>query len=314
MDERMRELINGLQANPRRGPQQEPDVVVGELVVADSGETRRVFLLTGIDPATRTLAVLLATNETEMATDLDMFIGAEESGAAYDVVVQAELYGHIFPEQLRKLVGKVDEETARMAADSLRSDGESLAGRPMAGPPLVYADDPRRAFKHEELADLRAVSSECRRLLVDGVADFETIDPSILLPPRSGADPFEVQDRLIEILDLLDEFSKSGHTVISNLFDFLSVEALGEIDRWRTEFQFDLLRHVFEMAGEREIQLATNHDVDDPQSALLQSLSSSEIHAATVWTTEEEAWDGLRFEETDSGVCRSMSRLVGAQS
>ena len=314
MDERIRQMVEQLRPSLQSPQTSAPDGVVGELVVADGGHNPRVFLITSADSTTRTLGVMLATNAVEMATDLDMLIGAAESGAAYDLVVQAELYGQVFPEQLRKLVGKIDEATTLQASESLKSDGASLAERPMAGPPLVYGDDPRRAFKHEELEDLRAICSECRRFLIDGVANFATVDPSILLPPPPGSDPLDAQDRLIEILDLLDEFQKSGQHVLAHLFDLLSVEDFGQIDRWRTEFGFDLVRRVFEMADGSEIPFEVEPGVDDPQSSILQSLSNAEIPTVTMWTVRDEAWDGLRFEETDSGVCRASARLVGASA
>jgi len=78
--------------------------LVGELVIAAAPGVRRHVLITSRDGDT--LTVLLATNRTEMATDLDVIVTGAESSAPYDLLVQGELYGSISAEQVGSLVGR----------------------------------------------------------------------------------------------------------------------------------------------------------------------------------------------------------------
>ena len=101
----------------------------GELAVAESfgGSVRRVVLVTGADDSTRTLSIVMATNQIEAATDLDVLVDRNDSGAQYDLVVEGELYGPIFSEQLDDLVGFAGAGLAQAIATALETDGDSLA-------------------------------------------------------------------------------------------------------------------------------------------------------------------------------------------
>lgn len=313
MDERLKRLIDELGPKVPDRANGPAEGSPGELAVAsaDSGDVRRTFLITSIDDPTQTVGVLLASNEIDMATDLDLIIEAEDSGAGYDLIAQGELYGVVFPEQLRTHVGAVPAQLASDASQALRTDGESLATH-MTGPPLAHPFDPRRSFKEAELLDLQKFTASCRRFLVDGVADFVSIDPLILLPPPAGTELMDAQDRLLEVLDALEELERSCRTSLVNLFDFLSNEQLIEMARWRSEFGFDLLSKIHNMSTGEELTPPLDVFVDDSRTSLIRAMASHDIPAVEIWTLGSDAWKGLLVEGSDDGMCRATAKLVGA--
>lgn len=313
MDERLKSLIERARQEAPERATRPAKGFVGELVVADSdsGDLRRSFLITKVDSRTRTLEVLLVTNEVDMATDLDLIITGESSQVGYDLLAEGELYGVLFPEQLRIHLGAIGEDLAKAAAFAVRTDGDSLPG-PMAGPPLAHPDDPRRAFKEAELTELIAFTSACRRFLIDGVGDFASLDPQILLPPPVGTDPLEAQDRLFEVLDVIDELEKSGSPSLANIFDFLSTEQLQEISRWRTEFGFDLLRRINKLSHGDELIPKDSETRNDPRSLLVRSMAANNVRSTELWTLSSNSWEGLLVEESEDRMCRATPRLVGA--
>ena len=311
MDDRLRRLIEQVGTTVPDRATSPATGVAGELAVAssESGNFRRTFLITSRDDRTQTVGVLLVTNEVDMATDLDMIIDAKESGAGYDLMAQGELYGVIFPEQLRNHVGEVAEVVAGDASRALKTDGESLVNY-VVGPPLAHPDDPRRSFKEMELRDLQQFTASCRRFLVDGVAEFVSIDPLILLPPPLGTDKLEAQDRLFEVLDAMDELERSQRNSLLNLFDFFSHDQLTEMSRWRTEFGFDLLSKIHNMSIGEVLAPPSEQSADDSRSSLIMAMASHEISAVEIWTLDSETWGGLLVEGTVDGMCRARAVTV----
>jgi hypothetical protein len=194
------------------------------------------------DAPTKTVTVQLTTNETEQATDLDLLIPAGDAGAPFSLVVQSELYGPLFTDQLGGAVGQLDERQLDAVKNALMSDGESLddfaTGAPFAGP-----DDPRRAFKEQELTDLQALVAECRSWMSGTPAQTQTLDPELLLPPPPGTSPDDAADQFIELLDVLAEMEQSAVPLPSEIVALLAETALlDDIVRWRTEFGLDAAR------------------------------------------------------------------------
>lgn len=210
----------------------------------------RLGLVVGVDPADQTARILLATPSKEFATDLDLVVPTLVSGLPYDLLVQAELYGTVFEEQVVATLATIDREVAAAADAALATDGESLqeisesqgteAGwtdAPMAyetGWPLGSSNDPRRTFKELELDELDALVRECRRAMDGLAADEGILDPSLLVPPPAGTDPDVAADRFLEMLDLVNEL---GTGKIEMPAYWLEDEALlGELKRWQSEF------------------------------------------------------------------------------
>jgi len=62
----------------------------------------RLGIVVARHDSTSTLTIHLATNEVEQATDLDLILDGDTEGLAFPLVLQSELYGPIFEEQLQE--------------------------------------------------------------------------------------------------------------------------------------------------------------------------------------------------------------------
>lgn len=296
-------------AHPPRGPvPTEGDP--GALVVASSSDLRRrrVVLVTAADDATKTLNVLLASNRSEMATDLDLIVRADESGAPYDLVVQAELYGPIFQEQLDRHVGEIDAEATQDVAHALDSDGESLAGREV-GMPLGGLDDPRRAFKGNELEELLDLVAACRMWLANGRSDATDLDPSALFPPPKGTPMDEAHDALFELQRLLDRFESAGHRFSFDVVALLEEQSFSELQRWRTEFGFDLWARLWRITCEPD-DLPSVEKAEDVRSTVVAAYAAAGVSTLDQWTVSSRAWESTLIRTSGGGICRSRA-LVG---
>ncbi|AXV09802.1 hypothetical protein DVS28_b0032 (plasmid) [Euzebya pacifica] len=151
----------------------------GTLAIATSPDRahRRILLLTTTDTRSATARVLLVSNRTQMATDFDAIIPAGRA-TAYDLLVQGELYATIGIDRLIGVVGRVPAQTTAAISRALRTDGASLHGMAY-GPPLGGPDDPRRAFKADELGSLLRLTSPRR------AGPEDTTRPAVSPSPRT---------------------------------------------------------------------------------------------------------------------------------
>ena len=221
---------------------------MGELAIAESpdGTRRRVVLVTAVDRF-GVGHVLLATNAVDQATDLDLVVTSAESGASYDLLVQAELYGPVFVDQLDGLIGSCDANTVDALRHALDTDGASLSGM-RVGSPLGGPTDPRRRFKERELEELQEIVAVCRRWLQGEFADVVSIHPDELFPPPVGTPKDEGFDRLDRLVDLLDRFETTGRTLPFELLAILDEGARTELRRWHTEYGYDMWRALERLA------------------------------------------------------------------
>lgn len=282
----------------------------GALAIASSSDLRRrrVVLVTATDDATRTVNVLLASNRTEMATDLDLIVRTDESGAPYDLVVQAELYGPIFQEQLDGQVGEIDAAATQAVTDALDTDGESLDGREV-GMPLGGLDDPRRAFKDHELGELMDLVAACRMWLANGRGDATDLDPSALFPPPKGSPIDEALDAVFELQLLLDQFESAGHRFSFDVVALLEEQSFSELQRWRTEFGFDLWARLWRITCEPD-DLPSVEGAEDVRSTVVAAYAAAGVSTLDQWTVSSKAWERTLIRTSDRGICRSRA-LVG---
>lgn len=288
----------------------------GELAIAatEDLQLRRVVLVTSSREADRTLSIVLASNRTEMATDFDAVVTPETSSAPYDLVVQGELYGPIFEEQLDWRVGELDTTTTSALAHALDSDGESLVGLSV-GTPLGGADDPRRSFKDSELDELTQLVSSCRQWIANGRAESVDLDPRVLFPPPRGTPPDEALDAVDALRLLLDEFEAAGHRPSFDLITFLADEAFEELRRWHREFGFDLWRRLERLAY-GEFELPDVRSRADVRATVVAAYATAGVSTLDQWTFEADAWGDLLVETSDGsvrGVCRARARIGAAR-
>jgi hypothetical protein len=199
----------------------------------DDRQIARLAVVVAVNDEDQTIRILLATSAKEFATDLDLVVPPRVSGLPYDLLVQGELYGTIFEEQVATTIATLDSALAAAADAALASDGESLEPYE-TGWPLGSIGDPRRAFKEHELDELEALVRECRRAADGLAAEEQFLDAGLLLPPPAGTDLDDARERFIEVLDIVNEkFAGKIEWQPEWLDDEM---LLTELHRWQSDF------------------------------------------------------------------------------
>ncbi|WP_412903433.1 hypothetical protein [Aeromicrobium sp. 179-A 4D2 NHS] len=124
-----------------------------------------MVLVTGDFIGVATRAVTLLSPDVEFATPADLLLPRAGSLRPYDLLVESDIFGYVWTDQLDRRLGAVDDGLMNDLT-AVRLD-ESTSRGP-AGPPLLNRDDPRWAFKEAELARLRVLTSDCAGYLIDG--------------------------------------------------------------------------------------------------------------------------------------------------
>lgn len=240
---RIREAIGDARlhrgALPQSRPSGEPDEIA--IAVAPRSSLRRVVAVSTKDVASETVQVLLVASEVEQATDLDLIVESDSDGLPFSFMVQGELYGHMFTDQLVAAIGTLRSEETDAVATALETDGESLDGYHV-GPPLAGPDDVRRSFKDAEHKELEEFVSACRDWMLGAPAERQVPDPEVLLPPPAGSSLEEAESRYLELLMVLAE--RPGSPVLPSelLVAMGHAHLLDELRRWRTDFGLDVAR------------------------------------------------------------------------
>ena len=279
---------------------------VGELAVAEalSGAIRRVVLVTGVDDSSRTLNIVLATNRTETATDLDIIVDRETSGAPYDLVVEGELCGPIFPEQLDDAIAMTTGGLAEAIAGALATDGDSLVDF-RVGLPLADSEDPRRSFKKAELAELMEIVSSCRQWLSGGRSEITTLDPEVLIPPPVGTPIEEGFECLEELLELLDVYEREGYRLSVDLRDLLCDGAADELRRWHTEYGVDIWRRLFSIPYQDYPEILEVADASDLRRVYLTSRAAAGTMTVDFMTSPTHQWSDAIVVTSESEANKS---------
>lgn len=131
----------------------------------DPGPPCALVLVTAVDESTQSVAVTLLSPDMELGGSADIVITREDSGLAYELLAESDVFGYVWRVQLDRVLGCVDQQVVD-AISALRQD--DWVGRPVAGPPILERSDPRWSFKLSELERLQALTAHCSRQLVDG--------------------------------------------------------------------------------------------------------------------------------------------------
>lgn len=100
------------------------------------------------------VAVTLLSPDLEFGTSRDLVLSPADSGLAYGLLAQSDIYAYLPPDQLDRRLATVDGAVLDVLT-ALRDD--DAIDRPVAGPPVADRTDPRWAFKVAELARLHAL-------------------------------------------------------------------------------------------------------------------------------------------------------------
>lgn len=232
-------------------PTGEPNEIA--VAVAPRSSLRRVVAVTNKDVASETVQILLIASEVEQATDLDLILEADNDRLPFSYMVQGELYGHMFTDQLVSAIGSLRPEETEAVATALETDGESLDGYHV-GPPLAGPGDVRRSFKDAELKELEELVSVCRNWMLGAPAERQVPDPEVLLPPPAGSSQEEAESMYLELLTVLAE--RPGPLVLPSelLVAMGHADLLDELRRWRTDFGLDVTRVLAQMHIPDEIR------------------------------------------------------------
>jgi hypothetical protein len=220
------------------------EISVGRVVKVQSypdhndRQIARLAVVVEVNDEDQTIRVLLAASAKEFATDLDLVVPPKVSELPYDVLVQGELYGTIFEEQVVATIATLDPALAAAADAALASDGESLEAYE-TGSPLGSIDDPRRAFKEHELDELEALVRECRRAADGLAAEEQFLDVGLLVPPPVGTDPDIARERFIEVLEIVKQLAGKVELQPEWLDDEV---LLTELHRWQADFGLPVTR------------------------------------------------------------------------
>jgi hypothetical protein len=223
----------------------------------------RLALVVAVNRNDESARILLTTAATESATDLDLILTTHDSGLPYELLVEGELYGWVFEEQVKAVIAKVDPALAAAAAAALASDGESLEGM-KTGWPIGPFQDARRDFKELELDQLQTLVREFRRVVDGTAAQGDLLDVGLLVPPPHGSDPELAGQLFIELLDVVDQLGSGCIELPEEWLDDESGFLLEELYRWQSDFGLPVTRildriSITASAGEQRTDLEEAH-------------------------------------------------------
>jgi len=166
--------------SPEYRAEQPEDVVQGDIVlVAPTVHAKaeaRLALVLKADQDNRVVAVAIANNLIWLATRTDPVLHPELTDLAYPICVLTQFSGHVFRDQIIRLIGGVDDETmeAVFLAQSGEDQGTVEVGLPLLDPAL----DDRWAELQREADNFRRLTSACEESLIapEGPA---LLDPAI---------------------------------------------------------------------------------------------------------------------------------------
>jgi hypothetical protein len=170
---------------------------IRRLTCMDADAPPALVLVISSDHDREAHSVVLASPDTDFGGDRDLLLGPDETGLAYDVIVQAEVSGYAWTVQLDAVVGHVDTIWLDTVLDLQQDEPELPDPDLRAGAPIVSRADPRWPFKVAELERLTVLTGECSRQLVDRtditVADIASFEP--------GEDLLGTREFLLELTE-----------------------------------------------------------------------------------------------------------------
>lgn len=160
------------------------EVLPGDICVVkpfDRGDaTPRLFLV--LDAAGGWCEGMLASAETELATEVDAILSTEETGLGYPIAIHTRYLGPVWMTQIQRRAGAVVTDTLATVERLAWNDEAHVGVR--VGLPLQPEDiDPRYPMLRALSADFDALTDHCRRRRdeLDGpVLDPALADPVVL--------------------------------------------------------------------------------------------------------------------------------------
>jgi hypothetical protein len=165
----------------------------------ETGDSRIVLVL-DVDRANDVVDVALVHADPELATDSDVIVPKAAAATRFPIVVQSDLRSAVWRSQLGALVGRLATDQLEQVNDALDPEMAEEPSPFEIGLPLEGPFDGRWEFKSLEGAELRRLSADCGRALLEDDAAW-IIDPRAIDPSSLGAD--RAVDVLIELMHWL---------------------------------------------------------------------------------------------------------------
>ena len=184
---------------PSRGDLRAVKPVDGEDIEA------RLALVLSVDRESGFAEVMLVHTAPELACEMDAVIDPRVGITSYPVVIETDLRGVVWIEQLGRAAGRVDEDVlgalaavaARQASREQTDPTVVVTGTRLGGPA-----DPRWSFKRAEGTALRELARDCTEAVLDEGAAW-VVDPGVLQPEllALAADPVAVVTDLMHWIE-----------------------------------------------------------------------------------------------------------------
>jgi hypothetical protein len=128
------------------------------------GSPAALVLVTGVDASAQSAEVTLLSPDMELGGNTDIVIGPEDSGLAYALLAESDIFGYVWSAQLDRALAHVSGPL--VAAISALRQGNCV-DKQVGGPPILERGDPRWEFKLSELERLQGITAHCTGQLVD---------------------------------------------------------------------------------------------------------------------------------------------------
>ena len=236
----------------------------------DIGTPSALVLVTGFDESTQSLSVTLLSPDMELGGSLDLALATTESGLAYDVLAESDIFSYAWVAQInsaRGELGRVGEEILE-SLDALRN--EEQVGHPVRGPPIIERSDPRWAFKLSELGRLQAVTAATTRQLIDDPG-YDYPDPEALQVPETEAELAAFEEFVLDLIDGV----KAGTTIIPGWVVEDIAEDAALVAKLRETGRYYVLRALWDEADFSDVDVDTTSLVPGSWKTYLRAMVES---------------------------------------
>jgi len=288
------------------------DVEIGgiyRVVAMDRDTPSALALVTDIDEATQSATVALLTPDLEFGTSTDLALSSDETGRAYALLIESDIFGYVWYVQLDRHITSVNSDVLS-ALRALRAN--EAVDRRIAGPPVAGRSDPRWAFKLQELHRLQMLSNACTRELIDGNSGL-SIDPHALRPPSTESEIAAFEEFVVAVIDAV----KLGTMRVPGwLLDIALDDEL--VESYRKVGLYNSLRLLWKIADTSDLPA-----VPLPQHASVEDFQRRQVDFAVAtgysnlrllaWSTDVKGAAEARAAQTsDGGLVQLTITAAGA--
>ena len=132
----------------------------GDIVIVESAggpAFRRHVLVLDADTQTQLLSVCLLSNETTLASDQDIRLAPDLTGAAYELMVETQLHTKVLWSQAKASTGSIEDSLLDDILDFIWDERPARL-EPLRGLPSSHKTSARLDFETQELLELKRLS------------------------------------------------------------------------------------------------------------------------------------------------------------